>query len=54
MQKQYNDVLQTYSKELKANRKLFEDGKERDVVSLNKPPAAGVMSWARSIFNRIQ
>jgi len=54
MKKKYSDVLRRYQKELRKNRAIFEEGKNGNVTSLNKPPTAGTMSWARSIFNRIQ
>ena len=35
-------------------KELFELGKEGLVVSKNKPPVAGSINWARSIFHRIK
>jgi len=56
MQKKYSEVLKQYSTELQDNERLYNQGKNgaSDVLSLNKPKVAGTISWARSIFNRIQ
>ncbi len=55
------DVLDHYRKEVETNRKLFEKGQELInkgqeslVISKNKPPIAGSIAWARSIFYRIK
>ena len=54
MQKKYSDVLFRYRKELENNKNLFLNGKEKVIVSKNKPPIAGAIAWARAIFNRIK
>lgn len=53
--------MQRYKIELNTNRDLFEkgkiyarDGSEHKVISKNKPPIAGSISWAKSIFHRIK
>jgi dynein heavy chain len=54
-------VLKRYSQEVEQNRILFEKGKELiekgsefQVISKNKPPVAGAIAWARSIFYRVK
>ena len=32
----------------------MKNGDERSVINKNKPPVAGAISWARSIFHRIK
>lgn len=61
LQKKYSEVLKRYTKEVENNQRLFEKGKEllkvgqeRAVINKNKPPVAGSISWARSIFHRIK
>ena len=54
MQRKYTDVLIRYKQELNKNREIFEEGKDALVLSLNRPKVAGTISWARSIFSRIQ
>lgn len=61
LQKKYSDVLSRYKIELETNQNLFENGKkiaekrqEHLIISKNKPPVAGSISWAKSIFNRIK
>jgi len=50
----YKDVLDSYRKELDENKKLFIRGKDKNIVSKNKPPVAGTISWKRAIFQRIK
>lgn len=47
-------MLHRYRQELQTNRRLFEKGQQKLVVSKNMPPVAGSISWARSIFYRIK
>jgi dynein heavy chain len=54
-------VLLRYKIELENNRGLFDSGKKQaevgsdcKIISKNKPPVAGSISWARSIFHRIK
>lgn len=48
------NVLEFYQKELKENKAIFEAGKDKILVSKNKPPIAGSISWARSIYQRVK
>jgi len=52
--KKYEDVLNTYQKELKELENLFNDGKAHPPISKNMPPRAGAIAWARSIQGRIK
>lgn len=54
LQKQYTEVLNRYKNELTKNRELFESGRNNLLVSKNKPPIAGSISWARAIYYRIK
>jgi len=54
LQKQYTEVLQRYRSELTKNRELFETDRNNLLVSKNKPPIAGSISWARAIYYRIK
>lgn len=61
LQLKYSEVLKRYSKEVETNKILFEKGIEEiqkgnqyKIISKNKPPVAGAISWARAIFYRIK
>lgn len=51
-------MLNQYKNELQSNEQLFQRGIAATDVSLisskNRPPVAGAISWARSIFYRIK
>lgn len=46
----YVNVLEFYKTELKYNKKIFYDGKDHTIVTKNKPPIAGGISWIRYIY----
>jgi hypothetical protein len=50
LKNRYNNVLDSYKGELTENKKLFEEGKDKYIVSKNKPPIAGTISWKKAIF----
>jgi dynein heavy chain len=54
LQKRYSDVLISYKSELDRAKALFEKGKDKNIVSKNKPPIAGSIAWKRAIFHRIK
>jgi len=54
LQKRYSDVLKSYEGELNRAKALFYKGKDKNVVSKNKPPIAGSIAWKRAIFYRIK
>jgi len=54
LQKRYSDVLKSYRGELEKSKNLFYKGKDKNVVSKNKPPIAGSIAWKRAIFYRIK
>lgn len=58
MMLRYGDVLYNYKKELENNKMLFQKGKETPqgklaVLTKNRPPIAGLLSWDRSILQRV-
>ena len=54
MTKKYDNVLETYNRELDTMAKIFKDGRENPPISKNMPPNAGKIAWARSIMGRIK
>lgn len=61
MQDKYTDVLNSFKKELDIYRALFLKGKrayeDRQfnlVISRGKPPIAGIISWAKSLIQRMK
>jgi dynein heavy chain len=57
----YTDVLKSYRKELVVYRELFnqgranyEEGKANLVISRGKPPIAGIISWSKSLMQRMK
>ena len=50
----YDNVLESYRKELEENNKLYQKGKDKLLISKNKPPVAGTISWKKAIFHRIK
>ena len=54
LKNRYNDVLDSYRKELDQNKALFIRGKDKDIVSKNRPPVAGTISWNKAIYHRIK
>jgi dynein heavy chain len=50
----YENVLQTYQRELTQMETLFREGKKDPPISKNMPPKAGSIAWARSIMGRIK
>ena len=61
LQRKYTDVLNSYDKELISYRELFnkgkksyEDGNDSAVISRGKPPIAGIISWAKSLIQRMK
>lgn len=54
LQKKYTEVLNRYKNELQKNKELFNQGRSNLLVSKNKPPVAGSISWARAIYHRIK
>lgn len=50
---QYAKLLQEYSKELEAVRKLYEKNKTEPIMSRNLPPISGRISWSRQLYRRI-
>jgi dynein heavy chain len=50
----YENVLQTYQRELTQMETLFKEGKKDPPISKNMPPKAGSIAWARSIMGRIK
>jgi len=49
----YSKLLQNFSKELDAVRKIYEKNKEDPPLSRNLPPTAGRIIWARQLYQRI-
>ncbi|CAF1413331.1 unnamed protein product, partial [Adineta ricciae] len=49
----YNKLLQNFSKELDAVRKIYEKNKEDPPLARNLPPTAGRIIWARQLYKRI-
>lgn len=61
LQDKYTDVLNSYKKQLDIYRALFlrgkkayEEGYENLVISRGKPPIAGIISWAKSLIQRMK
>ena len=61
LQKKYTDVLNSYRKELEIYKNLFingkksyEEGNDSLVISRGKPPIAGIISWAKSLIQRMK
>jgi len=52
--RKYDDVLKTYSHELREMERLFTEGRDSPPISKNMPPKAGSIAWARSIMGRIK
>ena len=52
--RKYDDVLRTYSVELREMENLFNLGRDNPPISKNMPPKAGSIAWARSIMGRIK
>jgi len=54
-------VLNSFKKELEIYRSIFqkgktsyEDGNDSLVISRGKPPIAGIISWAKSLIQRMK
>jgi len=43
-----------YRNEVQLVRDIFEQNKDKPPVSLNQPPVAGAIAWARSLYHRIK
>jgi hypothetical protein len=54
LDKKYDEVLNTYEKELDQYRILFENNKKNPPISKNMPEKAGQIAWARSLMGRIK
>jgi dynein heavy chain len=50
---QYSKLLQEYSRELEAVRKLYEKNKTEPILSRNLPPISGRIAWSRQLYRRI-
>ena len=50
----YGDVLSNYKKELDLNKRIYEEGKSKHVLTKNKPPVAGAIAWKKSIMRRVK
>lgn len=50
----YSNVLIRYRNELRDNITIFTAGEEKCIVTKNKPPIAGSISWARYIYQRVK
>ena len=54
LKQKYDNVLETYEKEVDEMDQLFNKGKDNPPISKNMPPNAGAIAWARSIMGRIK
>ena len=50
---QYLKLLQEYSRELEAVRKLYEKNKSEPTIPRNLPPISGRITWSRQLYRRI-
>jgi dynein heavy chain len=54
MSEKFENILATYSNEVKRIRELFHAGKDDPPTSKSTPPVAGAILWARSLFHRVK
>lgn len=54
MMKKFTEIIFTFEKEVDSINALFEENKHNPPVSKTYPPAAGAISWSRSLFQRIK
>jgi dynein heavy chain len=54
LNQRYTNVLDNYRKELEKNEEIFKSGKDKQMLTKNRPPVAGKIAWKKSILRRIK